>query len=107
MAFDTYRYTSDDGDQKPIRLEAETADAGSFPAGTGLDDRDFVKVSKGNREFGMRPRGVRLRRRASDGIRYKFLPIATTAAFDAILSAGTVTIGGTAWNVTSPVPEDV
>lgn len=107
MAFDTYAYTADDGDIKPIRLGNESAEAGSFSAATGLNDRDFVKVSKSNREFGMRPRGVRLRRRGTDGLQYRFQPMATQAAYEAAIAAGTVTVGANTWIVTSPVPEDV
>lgn len=108
MAFETYTYTDNGGDTKPIRLTPATAAAGSFILATSLDDEDFVKVSKGSREFGMRPRGVRARLREAGGrVRYKFFPMPTVAAQQAAVSARQVSYDGGTWTVTSPVPEDV
>ncbi len=108
----TYKYEADDGDIKPIRLAAATkAAAGAEPGGAVTDD-DFVKVSKSNREFGMRPRGVRLK--INDGTeeepnyRYRFLPVLSKAAYDGngFNVRGTVTIDGEAWEIVRKVPED-
>lgn len=108
MAFETYTYTDNGGDTKPIRLTPATAAAGSFVLATSLDDEDFVKVSKGNREFGMRPRGVRARLREAGGrVRYKFFPMPTATAQQAALTARTITYDGESWTVTTPVAEDV
>ncbi len=105
----TYTYVSDDGDNKPIRLAAATATAGSFSQGA-TDDADFVKVSKGNREFGQRPRGLTLSRNlGSDdepNLRYKFLPMATQAAFNAASIGSTITVGGVSWTVIGKRAED-
>lgn len=103
---DVYAYVADDGDVKRIRLSNEFAEAGSFSATTGFTDPDFVKVSKTNREFGLRPRGVRVRRRGTNGLEYRFVPMATEAAQDAAVAAGTLTIGANTWTVTSAVDED-
>lgn len=108
MAFETYTYTDNRGDTKPIRLTPQTAAAGSFAIASSLDDEDFVKVSKGNREFGMRPRGVRARLREAGGrVRYKFFPMPTQTAQEAALVARQITYDGGTWTVTSPVAEDV
>lgn len=106
------KYEADDGDIKPIRLSSETiAAAGAQPAGATTDP-DYVKVSKGNREFGMRPRGVRLSRNIGTdeipNMRYKFLPILTPAAFDtaAFAVGAEIAIGGNTWEVVAKVAED-
>lgn len=105
----TYVYTSDDGDRKPIRLSAATATAGSFTQGA-TDDADFVKVSKGNREFGQRPRMLSLSRNlgtdAEPNFRYKRLPMATVAAFTAASVGDTITVDGTVWNIIGKIAED-
>lgn len=105
----TYVYTSDDGDRKPIRLSAETADAAGFATGT-TDDADFVKVSKGNREFGQRPRQLSLSRNLGSAtepnMRYKKLPMPTTAAFTAASVGGTITVGSVTWDIIGKISED-
>lgn len=107
------KYEADDGDIKPIRLALATISAAGAPPSGAIDDPDFVKVSKSNREFGMRPRGVRLSRNlGSDeepNLRYKFLPVLTPTAFG---SAGfqvgaEITVGGNQWEVIGRIPEDV
>ena len=106
MAIQSYAYTCDDGDVKRLRIDEETASAGGFSAQTGFNDRDSAKVSKSNREAGLRPRGVRLRREDGNAIRYRFLPCATSATVDSLLSSATVTIGSNTWEVTSAVGEN-
>lgn len=108
-----YKYEADDGDIKRIRLSSDTkAAAGAEPAGA-LTDPDFVKVSKTNREFGMRPRGVRLKINDGDedepNYRYRFLPVLTKTVYDGTgFNPGqTVTIAGEAWEVVARLPEDV
>jgi hypothetical protein len=106
MAFTTYAYISDSEDSFRIKLTAETAAAGGFTDTTGLSSQSpYVKVSKGNREFGLRPRGVRLSREAI-GTVSRFLPVATNDQVESLVSQGTVTIGGETWTVTSAQPED-
>jgi len=107
------KYEADDGDIKPIRLSAATIAAAGTPPGGAVTDPDYVKVSKGNREFGMRPRGVRLSRNIGSAtvpnMRYKFLPVLTPAAFNgAAFAVGSeVTVGGNTWTVVAKMPEDV
>lgn len=106
------KYESDDGDIKPIRVSAETIAAAGAQPGGAINDFDYVKVSKGNREFGQRPRGVRLSRNlgtaAVPNLRYKFLPVFTQSEWGSANFAigATVTVGGVAWEVVSKVPED-
>ena len=107
MAFETYAYTREDAEIQRIRLESSTAAAGGFTAQTGYTIDGFVKVSKSNREFGLRPRGLRLSREDGNAKRYRFLPCATNTQQDSIKTAGTVTIGSVTWTVISPVGEDV
>jgi len=106
MAFDVYAYAGNDGEIYRIRLQAATAAAGDFTSQVGFTSSVFAKVSKTNREFGIRPRGVRLVSTAAGEKSYRFLPCATQAAVDGLVSAGTVSIGGTSYRVTAPVAED-
>lgn len=106
-----YVYTCDDGDRKSVRLNAERATAGGFSEGA-TDDDDSAKISKSNREFGLRPRGVRLSKNdgsATDpNMKYSFLPVATATAYNSTsYSKGTqITIGSDTWEVTSKVAEN-
>lgn len=106
MAIQAYAYTCEDGDIKRVRLDDDTAAAGGFTATTGFNDRDSAKVSKTSREAGLRPRGVRLKRTDGNAIRYRFLPCATSATVDSLVTSGTVTIGSQAWTVTTAVGEN-
>lgn len=112
MAFTTTKYESDQGTIHPIRLDSErVAAAGAAPA--AAQDSDIkVKISKGNREFGIRPRGVRLVRTvgtAPDTFKkYTFLPVLTPTAYDgAGFSVGTeITIDAVVWTVAARQVED-
>jgi len=106
------KYESDAGSIHPIRLGTDEATAaGAEPSGD-IDSRIKVKVSKGNREYGIRPRGLRLARvkgTAPDTfVVYKFLPILTEAGLE--LAANAVgkdkTVGAIAWKVVDHRPED-
>lgn len=106
------KYESDDGDIKPIRLAADTiAAAGAPPAGV-VTDSDSAKVSKSNRQYGVRPRGVTLFRTLGTAPltfqRYKFLPVLTPTAWasSAFAPSSTITVGATAWTVLARVPEN-
>lgn len=107
----SYVYTADDGDRKSIRLSADRATAGGFAEGA-TDDDDSVKVSKTNREFGMRPRGVRGSRNIGSeeepNMRYTFLPVATEALFNgaAYSKGATFTTDGETYTITSKVAEN-
>lgn len=108
----TTKYEANDGSIHQLLLEpTRFAQAGTPPTGE-IDSNIKAKVSKGDREFGLRPRGVRLARvvgTAPDTFRkYTFLPVLTLTAFaSAAFNIGaTITIDGTAWEVVGKVPED-
>ena len=105
-------YESDSGDIHKITLSDErTTVAGTAP--TGAINSDIkVKVSKGNKEFGIRPRMVQLSRvvgTGEDAARlYSNLPVLTPADFDSAAFAigAEITIGGVIWTIISKSPED-
>ena len=106
------KYEANNGTIHAISLSsARLAKAGTPPAGA-VTSPIKVKVSKHNRQYGLRPRGVRLTRpltpSATDKIYYSFLPILTIAGASAAgFSLGsTITIGTTDWKVISTVSED-
>lgn len=86
------------------------AAAGDEPAGDALDA--YVKSSKGNREFGIRPRGVKLYRTLGTSPntfkKYSFLPVLTAADFgsDTYAPGATVTIDSVEWTVAARRDED-
>ncbi len=94
-----------------VMSSARIAVAGTAPTGD-IDSPIPAKVSKSNRQYGVRPRGVRLMRpvnpTATDKVYRSFLPVLTETAWDgsAFNEDATVTIGGVAWKVTARVPED-
>lgn len=74
------KYEDDAGRIHPIRLSQQVAAALTTPGPVAaVNDRTYVKVSKGNREFGIRPRGIRLARtRGAEGetfVEYAFMPV--------------------------------
>jgi hypothetical protein len=85
--------------------------AGAAPGGA-VDSPIKVKISKSNREFGIRPRGVQLRRPvnpgATDKIFRSFLPVLTETSFNSATFAldAQITISGTAWKIIGKVQED-
>lgn len=108
----TTKYESSEGSIHQIRMEsARIAVAGAPPSGA-VNSPIKVKISKSNREFGIRPRGVQLRRPvnpgATDKIFRSFLPVLTETAFNSNTFAldAQVTIGGTAWKIIGKVQED-
>lgn len=112
MAFTVTKYEADNEEIHPIRLNsARVAAAGTPPTGAQTSDA-YVKISKSNRQFGIRPRGLRLTRTvgtAPDTFKkYTFLPILTQAAFAANTSSvgATVTIGTVSWTVAAKLGED-
>lgn len=108
MAFVNTKYEADNGDIHPIRLNTATAGAaGAAPSGA-VSNPVKCKVSKTNREFGLRPRGLLLSRDVGTAPnnfkKYRFLPILTATQFQQPES--TYNIGGTTWTFVSKVPED-
>lgn len=112
MAFTTTKYESDDGVIHPIRLSSDrVASAGTAPT-EPVSSNAYAKISKSNREFGIRPRGVRLVRTLGTAPntfkKYSFLPVLTAETWDgAEFDPGaTITINTVAWTVAARVPED-
>lgn len=108
----TTKYEADNGDIHGIILSPDfSAQAGTPPTGD-VSSPIKAKVSKSNREFGIRPRGCRLSRiigTAPDTFKkYAFLPVLTPAAFAtaAFAIGATITIDGTDWTIAAKVGED-
>lgn len=106
------KYQADNDAIHAIRMSsARLAVAGAQPAGN-VDSDINVKISKSNRSYGIRPRGVTLTRPINptedDKIRRTFLPVLTPTAFEAagFQKGATITIGGTQWRVTARLNED-
>lgn len=106
------KYEADDGTIHPITMTPDfAAAAGTSPAGAVNSDIK-VKISKGNQEYGIRPRGVTLSRVAGTApdtfTKTTFLPVLTPTAYDsaAFATNASVTVGGVAWTVVSKRPED-
>lgn len=110
--FALYKYESDDGPIFRLRADAsygeligeQPTDAPTSPA--------LVKLSKTNREFGLRPRYLGLSRTATSGTvsrtYNKRLPILTLAEWTNAGNAlgDVISIDGVDWTVTSRVNED-
>ena len=106
------RYLADNNDVHAIRLSpARLAVAGAPPAGAVTSEIN-VKVSKSNREYGIRPRGVVLSRPVAPGpddkIFRSFLPVLTPTAFASATFAkgANLIVGGTTWIIISKQNED-
>lgn len=106
------KYQADDGSVHLINLSAaRMAAAGAQPAGA-IDDSVIAKVSKSNREYGLRPRGVTLSRTLGTApdtfTKTSFLPVLTEAEFNSAAFAigGSITIGTIAWEIIVKRPED-
>lgn len=106
------KYESDEGTIHPISLTANFATAAGTPPAGAVNSSIKAKVTKSNREAGLRPRGVRLFRTlgtAPDTFkRYAFLPVLTAAGLASATFApgATITIGTVAWTVSTRVQED-
>lgn len=112
MGFTNAKYELNSGDVAAIRLsDADLGSAGSAPTGS-QNLPFFVKVSKTNREFGVRPRGVRLVRSVgtppNDFKKTKFLPVLTASAWGGTgFDIGdTITISTVEWKVAAKIDED-
>lgn len=110
MAFQTIGYQSDDGEVYNLRVSSDTVTAAGGSAGATTSDM-FVKVTKSDREFGMRPRYANLSETfTTAGGRtfktYKRLPLTTLAAYNALSKGDTVTIGSISYEVAGKEPED-
>lgn len=108
----TVKYEDKDGTVYALQLTAEFAiAAGTEPTG-GVSSDIKPKISKSNREYGIRPRGVRLVRTvgtAPDTFKkYAFLPVLTQVEWlsGAYAPGAGINIGTTAYTVVSRVDED-
>lgn len=117
MAFEVTKYEADDGTIHPIRLNTKTTAVSGNAAPTGATTSSiFAKVSKSNREFGIRPRRVTgvntvevtqgeetytIRKRVT-------VPILTSAVYDgnAFDIGGTFEYDGDTYTVQSKQAED-
>lgn len=106
------RYEADSGQIHLLTLDTDRlAQAGAPPAGDTTSSIR-AKVSKSNREYGIRPRGVRLGRTVGTEpdtfTKYSFLPVLTPTAFNGtgFSLGGTITIGTITWEIIARVTED-
>lgn len=111
--FITTRYLADSGDIHPMRIQEDRVIAADpVPSGPVSPFVATVKISKGNRAFGIRPRGVRLKRVSGTApdqrTRYTFLPVRTPEAWaePAFNPNATIVIGANSWTVVDRVNED-
>lgn len=106
------KYQSNADDIHVISLTPDYAAQAGTPPGGAITSDIKVKVTKTNREHGIRPRGVRLYRfigtPPDQAIRYGFLPVLTETAWEGATYApeAEITIGSTAWKVLARQPED-
>jgi len=106
------KYEANSGSIHPISLTTDYAAQAGTPPGGAIDSDIKVKVSKTNREHGIRPRGVRLYRQIGTPpnafIRYGFLPVLTETAWNGAGFApeADITIGSVDWKVLSRQAED-
>jgi hypothetical protein len=111
------KYASDGGSIHSLQLSAGKAAVASNTVPSGAVDSSIkAKISKSNREFGLRPRGVTMQLSVTGGsganavtkIRYMFLPILEQTVFDgATFAIGTThTYKGATWTVSAKVAED-
>lgn len=108
----TYKYEADDGTVHPIRLNDDTAAAaGTEPTG-GINSNIKAKVSKGNGEFGIRPRRVGLSRVLGTSPNqyrvYRQLPVFTLADYTsaAFTIGASINVGAEIWVIVSKQGED-
>lgn len=106
------KYESDEGTVHKIRLTSKALAAAGTPPAGAINHGLQVKVSKTTREFGIKPRGVRIAKSFGTApdtfIKYRFLPVLTIANFStaAFALGATITYDGASWEVVSRMPED-
>ena len=111
-AFVDTLYLSDKNVKHPIRLTPDYAAAAGSPPASGGSSDIKAKVTKTNREFGIRPRRVILSRTVGTGDssfrKYAKLPVLTLTTFnsDAYALGASIDIGGTTYDVVSRQSED-
>lgn len=106
------KYESDGGDIHSMKLTSDYAAAAGDEPTDGVSSDIKPKISKTNREHGLRPRGVRLVRTigtAPDTFKkYTFLPVLTAAQWvsGAFAPGSAINIGSTAYTVIARIAED-
>lgn len=111
------KYEADNGAIHRISLSAKKLAVASNTVPDGAVSSPVkVKISKGNREYGLRPRGVNLYRSVTGGtggsavtkILYAFLPILSKTVYDGATFAAetTHTYNGATWTVLGKRGED-
>jgi len=111
------KYEADNAAIHTINLSAKKLAVASNTVPTAaVDSTVKVKVSKSNREFGLRPRGVVMYRTVTAGAganavtknKYMFLPILSKTVFDGATFAAetTHTYDGSTWTVLDKKVED-
>lgn len=106
------KYESDDSEVYAILMSPDyAAKAGTAPTGA-VTSPIKVKISKGNREYGLRPRGVTLARTIGTApdtfTKTTFLPVLTQSAFSSAAFAldAKISIGSIEWTVVGKRGED-
>lgn len=106
------KYETNDAEIHAILMSPDfAAKAGTAPAGA-VTSPIKVKISKSNRAYGIRPRGVTLARTVGTApdtfTKSTFLPVLTPTAFNSATFAldAKITIGGTEWTVVGKRGED-
>lgn len=106
------KYESNDSTVYSLQLTPDFATAaGTEPTG-GVSSDVKPKISKSNKEHGIRPRGVRLVRTVGTAPdeckKYTFLPVLTQVEWlsGAYAPGAAINIGTTAWEVSSRIQED-
>lgn len=104
------KYLSDEDTIHAITMATANLAAAGAPPGGGVSSGIKAKISKGKREYGLAPRGLRLARTIGTApdtfVRYAFLPILTPGVYAPILLHSTVTYSGQSWEVIKKIPEN-
>lgn len=111
-AFVDTLYEADSGKKHPIRLTPEYNSVAGTPPASPATSNIRAKVSKTNREFGIRPRRVILSRTVGTAPntfrKYAYLPVLTPTAYNSNTFAlgATVTINSVDYDVVGKQNED-
>lgn len=108
----TVKYEANDGSIHSLLLDNARATVAGTPPTGPIDSKIKAQMSKTNKEFGLRPRGVRLARvigtEPNTFKKYTFLPVLTpTQASASEFQLGAIiTIDSVGWEVVGIVNED-
>lgn len=108
----TVRYQADNELVHLMTLDADRIAVAGTPPATGTVSNIRAKVSKSNKEYGLRPRGVRLARTVGTApdtfVKYSFLPVLSIADFASadFQLGGSITIGTISWEIIARISED-